>query len=99
MEQDKPQHPGELIRELCIEGRGVTITAAAAGIKRYTGQFQDILAGRRGLSPETAARLKVAFGLSTETVRDLLHMQADVDLWNAEHKPDRVEVQHFTPNS
>ncbi|ABB58349.1 addiction module antidote protein, HigA family [Synechococcus elongatus PCC 6311] len=52
-----PPHPGEIIKELCLEPLGISITEAAAalGVSRKT--LSAILNGHAGISPEMAIRL------------------------------------------
>ncbi len=63
-----PPHPGEVIRELCLEPLGVTVTAAARslGVSRKT--LSEILNGKSGISPEMAVRLSIAFDTFLVTV-------------------------------
>jgi len=58
-------HPGEIIKTLCLEPLGLTVTQAAAalGVRRKT--LSAILNGRAGVSPEMAVRLSMAFGTSS----------------------------------
>jgi addiction module HigA family antidote len=62
----QPPHPGEIIRALCLEPLGVSVTQAAEalGVSRKT--LSAILNGRAGISPEMAVRLSIAFGTSSE---------------------------------
>jgi antitoxin HigA-1 len=64
MKMHNPPHPGEVLRELCIEPLDLTITetAEALGVSRKT--LSAILNGRAGISPEMAIRLSKAFGTS-----------------------------------
>ena len=57
MKMHNPPHPGEILRELCIEPLGFSISEAAAvlGVTRKT--LSAILNGRSGISPEMAVRL------------------------------------------
>jgi len=59
-----PPHPGEIIRELCLEPLGLSVTAAAEalGVSRKT--LSAILNGQAGISPEMAIRLSIAFNTS-----------------------------------
>ena len=61
MKMHNPPHPGEILRELCIEPLGLSITEAAEalGVTRKT--LSAILNGRSGISPEMAVRLSLAF--------------------------------------
>ncbi|MGB1203209.1 MAG: HigA family addiction module antitoxin, partial [Alloalcanivorax venustensis] len=49
-----PPHPGEVIKELCLDPLGLTVTAAAEalGVSRKT--LSAILNGKAGISPEMA---------------------------------------------
>ncbi|HWG97453.1 MAG TPA: HigA family addiction module antitoxin [Nitrospira sp.] len=60
-----PPHPGEIIRQLCLEPRGVSVSEAAQalGVSRKT--LSKVLNGRAGISPEMAVRLSMAFGTSS----------------------------------
>ena len=62
-----PPHPGEVIRELCLEPLGLSVTAAAKalGVTRKT--LSELLNGHTGISPEMALRLSMAFGGSAES--------------------------------
>jgi antitoxin HigA-1 len=54
MSMHKPPHPGEIIKEFCIDGLGLTVTKAAEslGVTRKT--FSMLLNGKSGISPEMA---------------------------------------------
>ncbi len=56
-----PPHPGEVIRELCLDPLGLSVTdaATALGVSRKT--LSAILNKRAGISPEMAIRLSIAF--------------------------------------
>ncbi len=89
-----PPHPGEIIREFCVEPLGISITEAARalGITRKT--FSALLNGRAGLSPEMALRLSRVFGRSPES---WLKLQLQYDLWKTEQSVDisnlrRIEI-------
>ena len=62
-----PPHPGEILRSLCLEPLGLTVTRAAEalGVSRKT--LSTILNGRAGITPEMAVRLSIAFDPSAES--------------------------------
>ena len=62
-----PPHPGEVLRELCLEPLGLSVTRAAEalGVSRKT--LSALLNGRTGISPEMAIRLSIAFDTSAES--------------------------------
>jgi addiction module HigA family antidote len=90
MVMHNPPHPGERIRELCIEPLGLCITETAKGLGVSRKTLSALLNGRFGISPEMAIRLSKAFGGSAES---WLIQQAQYDLWQAMQKADRIEVK------
>lgn len=89
MRMHNPPHPGEIIRRLCLDPLGVSVTetAQALGISRKT--LSAILNGRAGISPEMAVRLSMAFGTSAES---WLNQQTQYDLWHAEQRRKQLRV-------
>jgi addiction module HigA family antidote len=87
-----PPHPGEVIRELCLEplGLSVTDTAKALGVSRKT--LSAILNQRAGISPEMAVRLSIAFDTTAES---WLNQQIQYDLWNAEQHRKDLQVKRL----
>ena len=80
-----PPHPGEIIREFCVEPLNINVTEAARalGVTRKT--FSALLNGRAGISPEMALRLSKVFGRSPE---GWLKLQLQYDLWKAKQSID-----------
>ncbi len=87
-----PPHPGEVIRELCLEPLGLSVTEAAKalGVTRKT--LSAILNGRAGISPEMAIRLSIAFDTSAES---WLNQQTQYDLWKAEQHRKDLQVKRL----
>jgi len=77
MAMKNPPHPGEIIRDLCINPLGLSVTKAAEalGVTRKT--LSLLLNGHAGISPEMSLRLSLAFGRSPES---WLQLQASYDL-------------------
>ena len=88
-----PPHPGEIIRELCLEPLGISVTEAAAGLGVSRKTLSSILNGRAGISPEMAIRLSIAFDTSAES---WLAQQTQYDLWQAEQKRDALKVRKLS---
>ena len=88
-----PPHPGEVIRELCLEPLGLSVTKAAEalGVSRKT--LSSILNGRSGISPEMAVRLSIAFDTSSES---WLNQQTQYDLWRAERHRKELRVRRLS---
>lgn len=92
MVMHNPPHPGEVIRELCIDPLGLTVTEAAKGLGVSRKTLSALLNGRFGISAEMAIRLSKAFGGSAES---WMIQQAQYDLWHAMQQPDEVQVKAF----
>ncbi len=92
MQMYDPPHPGEILRELCLEPLGLSVTRAAEalGVSRKT--LSAILNGRTGISPEMAIRLSIAFDTSAES---WLNQQTQYDLWQARQKQSDIKVQRL----
>lgn len=88
-----PPHPGEIIKNLCIEPFGLTITATAKalGVSRKT--LSSIINGKAGISPEMAIRLSIAFNTSPES---WLAQQSQYDLWQAEKHRNELHVTQLS---
>lgn len=93
MKMHNPPHPGEILRELCLEPLNITVTdaAEALGVSRKT--LSAILNGRAGISPEMAVRLSIAFGTSAES---WLNLQTQYDLWQAEQNRKKLQVKKLS---
>ena len=89
MAMHNPPHPGEIIRELCIEPLDLTVTKAAEslGVTRKT--LSMLLNGKAGISPEMSLRLSKVFGRSPE---GWLKLQIQYDLWKSRQT---VNVRHL----
>lgn len=87
-----PPHPGEIIRELCLDPLGISVTQAAEalGVSRKT--LGAILNRRADISSEIAVRLSIAFDTSAES---WLNQQTQFDLWNAEQRRKGLKVERI----
>jgi addiction module HigA family antidote len=88
-----PPHPGEVIKTLCLEPLGITVTAAAKGLGVSRKTLSALLNGRAGVSPEMAIRLAIAFDTSAES---WLNQQSQYDLWRAEQRRDELKVSKLS---
>jgi len=90
MNMHNPPHPGEIIRDLCLEPLGLSVTEAASalGVSRKT--LSSILNGRSGISPEMALRLSKAFNTTPES---WLNQQVLYNLWNAKKNSKGIKVK------
>ena len=95
MRMHNPPHPGEIIREFCIEPLHLSVTEAAnaLGVTRKT--LSALLNGRSGISPEMALRLSKVFGRTPE---GWLRLQLQFDLWKTEQSVDIRRLKRTEAN-
>jgi len=95
MRMHNPPHPGEIIREFCIEPLNLSVTEAAnaLGVTRKT--LSALLNGRSGISPEMALRLSKVFGRTPE---GWLRLQLQFDLWKTEQSVDISRLKRVEAN-
>jgi addiction module HigA family antidote len=91
-----PPHPGEIIREFCIEPLNLSVTEAAnaLGVTRKT--LSALLNGRSGISPEMALRVSKVFGRTPE---GWLRLQLQFDLWKTQQSVDIRRLKRIEANA
>ena len=87
-----PPHPGEVLRHLCLEPLGLTVTEVAEGLGVSRKTLSAILNARASVSPEMALRLSLAFGTSAES---WLNHQLQYDLWQVHKQRKSLQVVKF----
>ncbi len=89
MRMHNPPHPGEIIRDFCVESLNLTVTEAAEslGVTRKT--LSTLLNGKAGISPEMALRLSKVFGRTPE---GWLRLQLQYDLWKTQKN---LDIKHL----
>jgi antitoxin HigA-1 len=61
-----PTHPGEMLFEEFLKPMGLTQRELADAIKVPYQRINEIINGRRGMTPSTALRLSIFFNVSAE---------------------------------
>ncbi len=92
MTMKNPPHPGEIIRDLCIDPLGLTVTQAAEGLGVTRKTLSLLLNGHAGISPEMAIRLSQAFGRSPESC---LQLQLQYDLAQVRKSAKPIKTKRF----
>jgi addiction module HigA family antidote len=72
-----PVHPGEVLAEDFIAPSGLTANQLALSLRIPANRITAIIAGKRGITADTALRLARYFGTSAEV---WMGLQADYDL-------------------
>ncbi len=93
MRMHNPPHPGEIIRKICVEPLGLTVTDTAKALKVTRKTLSCLLNGKAGISPEMALRLYRVFGRTPE---GWMRLQLQYDLWKAEQSLDISDLQRIT---
>jgi antitoxin HigA-1 len=93
MQMHNPPHPGQVLRELCLEPLGLSVTDAAEGLGVTRKTLSAVLNGRAGISPEMALRLSIAFDTSPES---WLNQQTQYDLWAAQKDKKKLRVKKLS---
>jgi addiction module HigA family antidote len=87
-----PSHPGEILKDMFISERNLTITEVAKGLNMARANLSAVINGHMGVSPELAVKLSEAFG---NTAQFWINLQNNYELWHAERKINRASIQHF----
>lgn len=89
-----PPHPGLSVKHDCIEALGLTVTRAAEVLDVTRQTLNDLVHCRRGISPEMAIRLDMAFGGGADT---WIRLQAAYDLAQARKEAGSIKVKRYEP--
>ena len=84
-----PFHPGEILLEEFLKPYGMSQTELAKRIQVPYPRVNEIVHGKRGVTPDTVCRLGKLLGTTPDF---WLNMQQDWDLWHTLHDPDVVHV-------
>jgi addiction module HigA family antidote len=87
-----PPHPGEILKQLCLDPLDLTITEAAKALDVSRKTLSAIVNGRASITPEMAVRLSMAFGTTSES---WLNQQVQYDLWHAEQLRKKLNVKRL----
>ncbi len=83
----QPTHPGEMLREEFLSPMNLTQKELADSIQVPYQRINEIVAGKRGVTPSTALRLAKYFGMSADF---WLNLQIKFDLYLAQKKEQEV---------
>jgi addiction module HigA family antidote len=90
-----PTHPGEMLLEEFLTPMGVTQRELAAAIRVPYQRINEIVNGRRGITPSTALRLAKFFGMSADF---WLNGQSHWDLYWTQ-QAEKEELKSIRPHS
>ncbi|MBL0381312.1 MAG: HigA family addiction module antidote protein [Desulfofustis sp. PB-SRB1] len=91
----EPIHPGEMLMEEFLEPMQITQRELSNAIHVPYQRINEIINGRRGITPSTALRLARYFGMSEDF---WMNMQLRWDLYRA-RKSEEKELRTIKPYS
>ncbi len=91
-----PTHPGEMLLEEFVKPLDLTQTELARLLDVSYPRLNEIIKGRRSVTPDTALRLSRVLGMSADF---WLGLQQDWDLWNAMNSPEAKKINRLKPFS
>ena len=89
-----PTHPGEILLEEFLIPHGMTQVDLAERIGVSIQRVNEIVKGKRGITPDTALRLSRLFDTSVEF---WMNAQLAVDLYAAQHSAAAKEIARIRP--
>jgi len=89
-----PTHPGEMLLEEFVKPLGITQSELALRLGVSFPRLNELIRGKRSLTPDTALRLARVVGMSAEF---WLGLQLDWDLWRALHDRKAEEISQLIP--
>ncbi len=89
-----PTHPGEMLLEEFLKPLGVTQSAFARQLGVSFPRLNEVINGKRSVTPDTALRLAQVTGMSADF---WLGLQQDWDLWHALRSEAADEIAQLTP--
>lgn len=89
-----PTHPGEMLLEEFVKPLNITQTELALKLGVSYPRLNEIIKGRRSVTPDTALRLSQVVGMSADF---WLGLQQDWDLWHAMKSPKALEIRKLQP--
>jgi addiction module HigA family antidote len=89
-----PTHPGEMLLEEFLKPLGISQSAFAIRLGVSFPRLNEIVRGRRSVTPDTALRLAQVTGMSADF---WLGLQLDWDLWHALRSKDAERIGHLEP--
>ncbi|MCK4870297.1 MAG: HigA family addiction module antidote protein [Gammaproteobacteria bacterium] len=91
---DKPRHPGLMVKSLCLEPLGLSVSEGAKLLHIARPTLSKLVNGRLNISPEMAMRLSIVFNTSAEL---WINLQAGYDLWRVQKMRSKLHLHPFVP--
>jgi addiction module HigA family antidote len=89
-----PTHPGEMLFEEFVKPLEMTQAELSRRLGVSYPRLNEIIKGRRSVTPDTALRLSRVLGMSADF---WLGLQQDWDLWHAMNSPEAKQINRLKP--
>jgi addiction module HigA family antidote len=89
-----PTHPGEMLLEEFLRPLGISQSAFAIRLGISFPRLNEVVRGKRSVTPDTALRLERVLGMPADF---WLGLQLDWDLWHARRGPRASEIARLRP--
>ena len=89
-----PTHPGEMLLKEFLEPHGISQTDFAHRLGISFVRLNELINGRRGMTPDTALRLEKVLGMAADF---WLGLQLDWDLWHAQRSDEAEAIAKLRP--
>ena len=89
-----PTHPGEMLLEEFVKPLMITQTELARRLGVSYPRLNEIIRGRRSVTPDTALRLSRVLGMPADF---WLGLQQDWDLWQMMNSPEADKIALLKP--
>jgi antitoxin HigA-1 len=89
-----PTHPGEMLLEEFLKPLAISQSAFAIRLGVSFPRLNEIIRGKRSVTPDTALRLARVLGMSADF---WLGLQQDWDLWHAMHGKGAAQIEQLEP--
>jgi addiction module HigA family antidote len=83
-----------MLLEEFLKSLGISQSAFAIRLGVSFPRLNEIIRGKRSVTPDTALRLARVLGMSTDF---WLGLQQDWDLWHAMHSKEAAEIERLEP--
>ena len=89
-----PTHPGEMLLEEFLKPMGLSQVQLAEKMGVSYPRVNELIHGKRGVTPDTALRLEQLFGMEAQF---WLNLQLAWDLFEVKHSSAGKEIQKLKP--
>lgn len=89
-----PTHPGEMLLEEFLKPLGITQTELAKRIGVSYPRVNELIHGKRGITPDTALRLERLLGMEAQF---WMNLQVAWDLYQAQQRVSAEAIRKIKP--